>query len=226
MALSAQALTTVALLADELSIATPASDSDEEARLERYIERASEQLATLLGRDLHYATDHTVKMAARDPYRLQLPDGAPRPLKAITSIVFDDGSTSTTVTAADYEIEDSGAGWIRRINGRWTFTGAADAFGDPFAARLPEHLYTLTITAGWVTPQQAIDDGGLTRDLPHDIEDAALALAAQRYWRRGRSRDVKSRKLLSASVSYFDSGEGHQAEIIQDVLTRYGGIGL
>lgn len=216
MALAALALTTVSALEQELGI-TPSSTGTTLALLERAIHAASQAIASALGRELHYATGRIERVAGhRTPQLL----ARVTPLRSIASIVYLGDDVDETIEADDYEIEDADAGIIRRIGGVWLWTGRSTRIdADPLGGS-ELLLYRVTYTGGWVTPAQATEL--LPRDLPYDIEDAALRLAALVYRARGRDESIKSKKLLDASVTYGVTSEA-QASILAPIVAAYGG---
>lgn len=222
MALSAYALTTLATLKSELGISGTAEDT----RLERLIEVASRRMIGLLNREqVHYVEDRqeSVRGVGNSRLRLQV-----APLRSIGSIAFtsDGGVTSSTVAATDYTIEDEGLAWVLRLGGLWAYTGdRIGATRDPVPGT-ERPYYLATYTGGWVTPQQAADDVSLTRDLPYDLEDAVIALATARYYDDGTGLNVKSEKLLAASITYqegvTDTGRAILPAPVQQAVAQYG----
>jgi hypothetical protein len=215
MALTSQALTTLAVLKSELGI----SGSTEDTYLERLIERASQGLQSALDRSVYYEED-IVEYVTGGGTSLLIVDRTP--ITSISSIIYDTGSgTTTTVDATDYRIAAAASGLIERVGGVWPDT--SDRTGvllDPVTSTQRRSI-KVTYTGGWVTPQQADDDGSLTRDLPYDIEDAVLQFAVQHYREKGRDTSVKSIKALKTSVTWHDHGAGSMPRAMQRVVDRY-----
>jgi hypothetical protein len=170
--------------------------------LERYINVASDLFSQMVGRDLHYREDVAEKVASGGDVRLVVYEATP--IDSITSIVIDDGVTSSTVDSDDYRIEDADAGLIEQIDGTWEDTEVyAWNIERETKGRQLAH-YTVTYDGGWVTQEQDDNDGTLTRDLPYDIEQAVIDYVVMKDARRGRDTAVKSMSNLSASVAYMD----------------------
>lgn len=215
MALSDAALTTVNRLNAELGL------SDDGTILEPLIEEASAYLQTECGRSFYRASSYAEKVAGFGGSRLAVSDHLP--IVSVASIVFSDGDTSTTIDATDYELEDVAAGFIRHNGGGWKWTARSN-YGithDP-AAGTEEPLYTVTYTGGYITPQQA-DDGVGTRDLPYDVERAAIDLAKALYWARNRDPGVRGKAVSRASVQY--AGALHEIPSVSPVVARYRRLG-
>lgn len=220
MALTDRALTTVDALAGDLGISSP--DSDTTAVLERLIESASRAIEQYVGRTLYYEAGIEERAGVVGRTKTLLLER--RPIVSITSIEWDpdgDGSGATTVPATSYRIGDAEAGEVIRDEGTWQrYALGAGVRPDPIRGSDIE-LYTVTYTGGWVTPQQAADDGSLTRELPYDIEQAALLVASSMYRARGRDRAVKSRKTLGASITYHGGGSGGMGPDARALLSSY-----
>lgn len=194
MALTDSALTTVARMESELGI------SSASAVLEPLIEEASASFQRECGRNFYRGSAVVEKVKGSGGSRLSLRRHVP--LVSITSIVLDDGDTSSTVSASDYEIEDASAGFVRRISGRWAFTGQASTdITRDLLAGTEEPLYVVTYAGGYITPKQE-DGGDGTRDLPYDIERAVIDMVKALYYARRRDTGVSSKSVSKASVSY------------------------
>jgi hypothetical protein len=195
MALTTKALTTLQALKDELGI----TDSGEDAKLEALINRYSDRIATYCNREFHYEAARSENFAG---YGYTTVDVEKPPLKSITSITYN----GDTLDSASYEIHDTNAGTIYRT-ARWIWP--VDSIQEITAIPIPgseRKRYTIVYTAGWVTPQQAIDDATLTRDLPYDIEEACLWACTSKYRNTGRNTAVKSEKLGDWQVTYGSTG--------------------
>lgn len=201
MTLSAAALCTVAVCLDELDIVD--ADARVRARIERYIESASSLIGSILGngsaRQLH-AIERTVTVAGMDHPTLILPH---TPIVSIAEISID----GAVVDAADYEVENADAGFVRALGGVWPAdmlaTSGVVAVGVPGTER---RNISVTFTAGWLTPAQ----GNST--LPAAIEDAAVELVTSRYRRRGQTLRVAGEALAKSSYNF--GGVGVPAEVM------------
>lgn len=189
MTLSAAALTTVANVVDELELADSA-DTKVRARIERYIESASGFVRGLLGRQVHSGT-FTVDVAGMDHPTLILPI---TPITSITSITLRDGDV---VDAADYEIENAEAGFVRRIGDVWPSemrnTAGVVAVGIPGTER---RNVRVVYVGGWVTPSQGVST------VPDAVADAVVELVVSRWRRRGRDLNLDSQTLERSSASW------------------------
>lgn len=210
MALSSKALTTLDALESELGV------SGEDTYLERLIERASDRFAQACRRSLHREVDIVERVEGYGVPRLVVG----RSVESISSIVLITGSTTETIDATTYEIEDADAGFIRRIGGVWGSTAMSQGVLRDRVTDSELALWKVTYTGGYVTPQQAADDGTLTRSLPYDIEDAVLEMCVAAYRSKGKDLSVRSKKLLSGSITY-DTSARRMSPSVQAVIDRY-----
>lgn len=197
MALSAAALTTLAVCLDEVDIESASADSKVRARLERYIEAASSLVGVILGGgapiQLHRG-EVTVAVAGQDTTTLILPH---TPIVAIDEVAIDD----EVLDPSDYEIEDAEAGFLRRLDGVWPFEGLKTAgFVTAPVWSTARRNVSVTYTAGWVTPGQATEL--LPRTLPHAIEDAVVELVTSRWRRRNKDLRVVGETFEQSSYTY------------------------
>jgi hypothetical protein len=194
MALIATSLVNLATVKTDLGI----SGSSEDTKLERYIHVATDAIEKYCRRTFSRDTAIVEKVAGFGTEKLRV---ARAPINSITSITYD----GTTVDSDDYKIHNANAGLIFRSGGWWW-----DAHLTPSAARRPlpgseDKLYTVTYDGGWYTQPQDDADGAVTRNLPYDIEEAAIELVRVIYLSKNRDPSVRSEKLLSWSASYGDS---------------------
>lgn len=218
MALTAQALTTLDALKSELGI----TGTDDDSYLESTIERTSAALQSAIGRKVYYESGIVEYVrGGHTPFVVV----ARAPIVSITSIVLDDGDETYIYAADEYRAQSDDSGIVERLDGWWPSTADIVGVQPTHLPSTQRRTIKVTYTGGWVTPQQAADDATLTRDLPYDIEDAALALATLRYRMRGRDTGIQSRKNLSASVS-FETGAlaGTYPDAVQRVIASYGRI--
>jgi hypothetical protein len=118
-----------------------------------------------------------------------------------------------------YAIEDRHAGLIRRINFTWRYTGFSRQWIE--RERLPgTEAPTIAVDykGGYVTPKMAEDDPELQRDLPYDLENAALMLITTRFATRGERRDIVTERVMSASFTYSRS---ELPQEVVDILHHY-----
>lgn len=135
------------------------------------------------------------------------------PVVSVAEIRFNSG----VIDASEYKIEDEKAGILFRRNG----------FRDvPFLARgivqdpLPfrgEELWEVDYTAGYITPP--MQDDSNERDLPHDVEQACIAITRSLFFSRDTDPNLKQSK-----VSAFWSGSYTQKTIsdsVKEMLSPY-----
>lgn len=200
MALSSDALTTVATVLDELDVADDGGAV--RARVERYINLASAWAARICGRTFVYGAAVVERHRGMGTVRLHLG----RPIVSITSIVVD----GTTLDADSYLVEDATAGVVFREAG---FPWTAQAQPGPSYHLVPgseEPSIVVTYAGGWVSPAHATNV--LPRTLPYDLEDAVVELVVSRWRRRGQ--DVRVRSSGFESSSYTFGGEPVPPEVM------------
>lgn len=195
MALTADALTLVATVEDELGITA----GTETARLERLINIASSAAESYACRVFYRTTNISEKSTGGvGPFMiLDRP-----PINSVTSITY----LGTALSTTSYEIHDANAGIVFAVGGSWVTStiGFSDVSGTIFTG-VDRKTYTIVYDGGWYTQNQ---DNGTTiiRNLPWDIEYAAIAIVS--YLRRSMGRDpsVTSESLLGSSISYANPG--------------------
>lgn len=212
MALGADALTTVAVLLDEVAAAANATTT---ARAERYIEAASAFAASVCNRS--FARADVVDEQHRGM-------GTPfiflrrTPIVTVTEVTIDEA----VADASTYRIEAVGGvpqALFRKIG--WP---SSAAFGtpvdfEPIAGTQGADI-AVTYSGGWVTPQQAADGAfsGAPRTLPADLEDAVVQLATSRW--RGKGVDVRVRSQGNEASAVTFGGEPVPPEVLA-ILRRY-----
>lgn len=170
MALSANALTLVATVRDELGIEGMGKD----AVLERLINAASDAIKAYCCRDFERATVTSERMRGYARQRAMLER---TPVVSVTSIVYG----GATLDASGYYLESADAGILFRPAG-WDWT-ASEGDGLVVQDKQPgteEGLYLVTYVGGYQTPAQ-----GGTRTLPYDIEQACLDVVVALWRSRG-----------------------------------------
>jgi len=217
VAIAANALTNLASVKAELGIAT--GDTSQDDFLTRAINSASALIERYCNRPFSYAAAEVEKLAGYGTTRLVVKR---TPLKTITSIAFD----GATILATDYAIEDAEAGFIfRRTGWLWTASNISGVVYAPYPGS-EEKLYQVTYAGGYVTPAQ-VDAAPVppppapVRDLPYDLEDAAIRLAVQRYHDKGSELGISSESLMSYSVSYGGKSVNGIPEEIATLLNGY-----
>jgi hypothetical protein len=177
--LNANALTTVAAAEDELNV--PAGQDT--ARLERYIQTASEVIERWLNRGaLHFAAG--IVEVGRPYVARQRMALSRTPVVAVASVLE---AGTPLLSPADWSLLWPGAGILERAAGRlW----------------LADVEVSVTYSAGWVTPAQAALEPALTRTLPLDIEHAALLTVGALWRARGEDPSISSETVGDVSFSY------------------------
>ncbi len=197
MTLAANALTTLATVLDELSLTTDGGVVD--ARLERYINAASDLIERYCGRTFQ-REDAIAELVAPKGGAFLLLERTP--VLSIASIM-DDG---TTIDAAEYELRDADVGNVYRAAG-WPST--ARSRGGLTSSPVPgseERTLTVTYSAGYVTPAQAADADGdffeATRTLPYDLEDACVQMVTTRWLARGVDLRLRQKAYENATMTF------------------------
>lgn len=188
MALSADALTTLAVVADELDV--DLGDRKVRGRLERYVNAASTLAKQIIGRPLVYNAAAVEKLRGYGGVRIHVKR---TPIVSIASVVVD----GDTVDASLYSVEDADIGSIFR-SGSWPDT--AELQRGPSFHKVPgteEPIIVVTFAGGWVSPAQAG-----TRTLPEDLEDAVVQLVTARWKSRGKDLRVVGEGFEKSSYTY------------------------
>lgn len=219
MALVANALTTVATLAAELGIATPAASSAAEADLERRIAVASSAIEKYCGRTFARATV-TEQVPGYGTQNLRL---SRAPVLSVTSVELD----GEPVPVEDYRTPSgtsAQAGFLERAKGTWEWTALESKSPAPEPLAGTERpLYEVVYVGGYVLPKDEVLPG-TPRTLPYEVEEACLATCVAIYRAKGRDKSIISESVLSASVTYAGStantaiGRGAGGIIPDDVL--------
>jgi hypothetical protein len=186
LALSSNALTTVAAVCAELSLEVPASGSAEEADLERRIAAASDAIARYCSRVFGQA-ERTERMEGFGGDVLFLRHA---PVTEVSAITLDGEEVSLDEVESPPAEGDAEAGLARRLDGCWESTCG-------------RRSYSVTYTAGWVLPKDATNDN--QRTLPYDVEHACILTVVADYLAKGRDQAIVSESVLSASVTYAGS---------------------
>lgn len=196
--LSAHALTTIEALKSELSI--PTEDSSQDAVLARAINAASDAVRRYCGRDFARAkvTEHLIGR------------GSPALLVSLSPIVSVEAVAiqGQEVDVSELAIDD-GAGILVRLHGTWPESDRPNV--------------SVSYTGGWVTPAQA-EGEDLDRDLPHDIEEACLVIAATRVQSMGQPVDAQILQVEQIRVHWSEGGRQsipQQAAMLLEPYVRW-----
>jgi hypothetical protein len=211
MALTAAALTTLAKANAEIGT------SGEDDLVEQLIEAISSRIATYCNRTFYFEEDISESIGGYGGTQLVV---ARPPIVDITSIALD----GNTVSSEYYSYPNADAGIIYHELG-WDNTALASGSWvtvDKLAGT-ENPIYVVTYDGGYVTPQQAVDDVTLTRNLPLDLEDACLEWVNARYQRKGKDPRLQGEKILSWSAQYSVTAQQNQEmpEYVRSVIDRY-----
>lgn len=187
------------------------------------INQASQFIEDMLGRPLCYEADIEERVSS---YELDFLRMDRAPIKALTSIYYDDNTDAEDISDLILSDLDKDDGVIRR-DGGWGWS--AQYTERITREQLPgteRPLWLVTYDAGWVTPHQVGSVGALARDLPQSIEAACLELVRYFYNLIGRDPSVTSERLLSYSVRYFGDATSTPIDLqefpmVRQVLRRY-----
>lgn len=186
MPLASNALTTVAAVCAELSLAVPTSGSTDEADLEARIAAASDAIARFCSR-VFGQQDRTERVEGLGGDVLFVRHA---PVTAVASIVHNGEEVPLDEVESPPAEGDAESGLVRRLDGCWADTCA-------------RRSYVVTYTAGWVLPKDAATS--TPRTLPHDVERACILTVVADYLAKGRDPSIVSESALSASVTYAGS---------------------
>lgn len=194
MALPANALTLVATLELELGLTT--SPAAQTALLERLIGVVSDAIDRFCNRNFARAVVVDERVAGFGSRRLVV---ARTPLVSIQAVKLESAATigsTETIDAAGYYLENAEAGFIVRKSG-WENTAAISAEVQPaFLPGTEERAYLVSYTGGYILPA-----AGATRNLPFDLEQAAIMAAVVTYRGRGKySKLVEETEASDARV--------------------------
>ena len=202
MALSANCLTNLAAVKDELRI--PESDTTYDTSLERYIHAVTAAFESLCDRKFHYGAGIVEKVAG---YGTVFVSVSRTPILSVASIVAD----GATVDAGDYTIHAE-EGLLHRDTG-WAWTASV----QPSATYYPvpgseERSIVVTYTGGYVTPVQATLE--LPRTLPYDLEQLCIDGVVAMFRDRGVNKAMTAEKLHGASAQFERGAFGLPLSVI------------
>lgn len=184
MALEPTALTTLEAVKAQLELDT--ADTSQDELLEDLIQAATAAVETFCKRRFAYQENATETFRAdQTAFYLRRP-----PLAAEGLVVYfpPDSETGTPLDPATV---------------LWEKALGVVTLATPPAGVDPKGEYQVGYDGGFVTPEQAAQSGGtLERDLPRDVELAALLAVTALYRARGRDPNVTREALLSASQAF------------------------
>lgn len=111
-----------------------------------------------------------------------------RPIVSVAGVT----ENGVTVDSCDYQIEAT-TGKLRRLSSN-------------LPAAWPCTLVVVTYTAGWLLPEQD------KRNLPADIEQAAIECIVAQYAAKGRDQNVKAENIPGVRETQYFFGQANQAD--------------
>lgn len=181
-------LTTRATVKTELGLTGTADD----ALIDSFIQQVSDAIATYCGRVFPRQTYQETVAGYGDPILML----SRTPIVSVSSV-----SLSGDVIT-DYTIEDAGAGFLYRERG-WIWTaGVGWQLTDYVIPRSEAPKFTVTYIAGYYLPS-----AGANRNLPHDIEKAAIESVKAAYKARKRDPNVAEKKVGDLSIKWVAGSE-------------------
>lgn len=196
-------LTTTTRLESELGITL---DADQLTWAASAIDEVSAACARFVGFPLTYLAAAVERVQGHDAVLAFVRRTPVRSLTALDWVDVDGNETDLTLDGVEIMDIDDETGFGRtgaiRRNSGWSSASVRSGVRQSPVPGSSRQAYKLTFAGGWVTAQQAADDVTLTRDLPFDIEAAALIEVVARFRRRGRDPGVKSERALDGAVTY------------------------
>lgn len=185
---AATRLTTIEAVKIEMAI----EDGQADTWIIQAIARATTAIGTWLNRDLARATESEQFRLAGRQRRLGL---ARYPVESIATIVED----GVTLSGSDYELEHA-IGWLHRLDGADNLTF------------WPATKIVVAYVGGYVMPGQS------GRNLPEDIERAAILLIKAWWFARNRDSMVKAEIIPDVlETQYWVDAQGESAGLPPDV---------
>jgi|TARA_R110000803_G_scaffold210841_1_gene284313 hypothetical protein len=124
------------------------------------------------------------------------------PIISVSALSYD----GTTIGSTTFEIQDSEAGILRRIDNIWTNSEYRRQNIERYA--LPsgagKNNWSVTYVSGYITPGSTSGQ----RTLPFDIERACIETVKSFYLRRGDDPRLKHQRTGDASETLFDTVHG------------------
>ncbi len=189
--LSATDLFTETALKDELGVQGTEPISDE--LIERAIHAASDAVVGYLGRAITFKTAVVESLPGRNTPWLYL---SRTPVTAVNSVKIND----ETLTTDDFEIESLDRGLLYRA-ALWPLVATGrGSISRGSTSGYEESNVDVDYDGGWVTKPGEVQQ--LVRNLPFDIEQAALDIAVTHLDGRGRDKDVTTESAEGGQRSY------------------------
>ena len=204
MPINAHGLTIWDTLYPDLNVAV---DDSRKTRIEGMVNAVSEAIEQIAQRHFEFQVGIVEFVKGHGTYEIVLDR---TPVRSIQSIAFIsvDGTVSETYDSTSYSFDPT-TGIVHRSGGwAWSAEAADDIRGSPLGGSERRALRVI-YTGGYVTPEQARIGGYGARDLPADLEEAALISATALFKRRGANRDIQNDATQQSSVTYRSPAEGN-----------------
>lgn len=213
MALSPQALTTVANVKTYLGI----SDTSQDATIEQLINSVSDDIACRCNR-VFLSAERTEKLVGNGRQTLLL---TYYPITDVKSVAVND-TALTEVTDFDV-LADEGS--LFKIEGVWPKLENYQMLRPPYIPEIPfadenslKRNIEVVYTAGYILPYQASDgETPVVSTLPYDLEMACIKMVAADINRKG-SEHEKSENLGPLQSAFLDND---YSDSVLSVLERY-----
>lgn len=204
VALASNALTTVEEVRDRLGIL----GNDQNDRLTRLVNAASDYIERKLDRKLYREVITNEKVIGEGTDKIVL---SRRPIVSISEIRYKD----QVISSSSYEILGDGvSGIVQSTSGGFVWT--AHHVVDVSFSKVPGtelQSFEVDYTGGYYLPSDSAN-----RNLPYDLEEACISLVISRYNSLTRDQNIKSERILSYGVTYFDRSVSPE---VQEVLNHY-----
>ncbi len=208
---SAKNLTTLPHLREELQI----TSTDQDGRLGRLIERASDLIATYLQRELRRG-DVVETLEPVDDYRQLL---RVTPVESVSE-VLEDGEE--IVAGEDgYLLESKARGAIYRRERWWRQLPYVSAIALTRSPERGQEIYQFTYTGGYWLPDWIGTPPAGAVLLPLAIEQAALDACRDLYYRAQRNTSIASERLGDWSATYRAPSRSGLTEEVESALAQF-----
>lgn len=213
MALSVQALTTVANVKTYLGI----TDASQDAMITQLINSVSDDIASRCNR-VFLSAERTEKLAGNGRQALLLTF---YPVTDVKSVTLND----TALTAGTDFVVEADEGYLFKMEGVWPKIESGQTLRPPYIPELPlvdenslKRNIEVVYTAGYILPYQATTGANpIVSTLPYDLEMACIKMVAADINRKG-SEHEKSENLGPLQSAFLDSD---YSESVLGVLERY-----
>lgn len=197
-AADSERLTTLTSVQNELGV------DDDGPLLTALIDRASDIIKEYTGRTFAQETVEEKRGSPGERFMYL----SRRPIVSIDSIEHDGDAVT------DYEILDHGKGLLYREDG-FTGTRLYKTYITDLPMGYEDPDWKITYTAGYVLP------GNKNRDLPHDIEFAAMQLVKSFYLQADTDPALTREQFGAAAMTWDRSSVGGIPPIVATIMDKY-----